>query len=124
MPPFNFAQGPRDSTKSTEYKIHQDKGDAAEGSHKKGWLLKRSEGLATKRWQRRRCEVHDGYLNIFHADESKEPTRVNLLTCQMKRVPDDHLSFHVISYNRTYHFQVIIYYNQCHLLKCHLINKQ
>ena len=50
--------------------------------------------------------MRDGYLDIYHADETKPPTKVNLLTCQMKPVPEDRLSFDVVSYNRTYHFQV------------------
>lgn len=52
--------------------------------------------------------MRDGYLDIYHADESKPPTKVNLLTCQMKPVPEDRLCFDVVSYNRTYHFQVTI----------------
>lgn len=49
-------------------------------------------------WQKRRCRVQaDGYLDICHADESKPPTRVNLLTCQIKMVPDDKRGFDLIS---------------------------
>jgi len=49
-------------------------------------------------WQKRRCRVtSDGFLDIFHADESKPPTRVNLLTCQIKPVPDDKRGFDLIS---------------------------
>lgn len=75
-------------------------------------------------WQKRKCRVQaEGYLDICHADESKSPTRVNLLTCQIKPVPDDKRGFDLISCkknsyfnwltfsicnfadNRTYHFQ-------------------
>ena len=105
---MNFTQGARESTKSIEYKIHQDKGDASKGDQKNDYLLKRTDGRIANRWQRRKCRVQEGYLNIYHADESKDPTRVNLLTCQMKRVADDQVSFDVISYNRTYHFQVLL----------------
>ncbi|KAJ8984518.1 hypothetical protein NQ317_010989 [Molorchus minor] len=57
-------------------------------------------------WQKRKCRVQaEGYLDICHADETKPPTRVNLLTCQIKMVPDDKRGFDLISYNRTYHFQ-------------------
>ena len=89
-----------------DYSIHQPKGDAAAGNQKIGYMLKRSEGRIRNTWQKRRCQVHDGFLQIFHADESKDPARVNLLTCQMKPVSDDRLCFDVVSYNRTYHFQV------------------
>jgi len=68
-------------------------------------LNKRSEGRIRNTWQKRRCQVQDGFLKIFHADESKDPARVNLLTCQMKPSSDDRLCFDVVSYNRTYHFQ-------------------
>lgn len=44
-----------------------------------------------------RCRItSDGFLDIFHADESKPPTRVNLLTCQIKPA-DDKRSFDLIS---------------------------
>lgn len=49
-------------------------------------------------WQKRRCAVQaEGYLDICHADENKPPTRVNLLTCQIKLVPDDKRGFDLIS---------------------------
>ena len=89
-----------------DYSIHQPKGDAAAGNQKIGYLNKRSEGRIRNTWQKRRCQVQDGFLKIFHADESKDPARVNLLTCQMKPSSDDRLCFDVVSYNRTYHFQV------------------
>ena len=92
-----------------QYQIHQPKGDAAAGNQKTGYLLKRSEGRIRNTWQKRRCQVHDGFLKIFHADESKDPARVNLLTCQMKPSSDDKLCFDVVSYNRTYHFQVCLF---------------
>ena len=88
------------------YTLHQAKGDASVGSQKSGYLNKRSEGRPLRNvWQRRKCRVRDGYLEIYHADESKAPAHVNLLTCQMKPVSDDRLMFDVVSYNRTYHFQ-------------------
>ena len=88
------------------YTLHQAKGDASAGSQKAGYLNKRSEGRLRNVWQRRKCQVREGYLEIFHADEAKPPARVNLLTCQMKPVAEDRLCFDVVSYNRTYHFQV------------------
>ena len=91
-----------------KYSIHQPKGDAAAGNQRTGYLLKRSEGRIRNTWQKRRCQIHDGFLKIFHADESKDPARVNLLTCQMKTSSDDRQCFDVVSYNRTYHFQVNI----------------
>lgn len=44
-------------------------------------------------------------MDICHADENKEPTHINLLTCQIKIVPDDKRGFDLISCNRIYHFQ-------------------
>ena len=88
------------------YTLHQAKGNAAAGNKKSGYLNKRSEGRLRNVWQKRRCEVGEGVLEIYHADESKPPTQVNLLTCQMKHVADDKQCFDVVSYNRTYHFQV------------------
>ena len=81
------------------------KGDPNVGNKKSGYLNKRSEGRLRNVWQKRRCQAQEGFLEIYHADETKPPTRVNLLTCQMKPVSDERLCFDVVSYNRTYHFQ-------------------
>lgn len=88
------------------YMLHQLQGDKHHGVTRSGHLLKKSEGKMRRVWQKRKCRVQaEGYLDICHADESKPPTRVNLLTCQIKMVPDDKRGFDLISYNRTYHFQ-------------------
>ncbi|XP_043288537.1 arfGAP with SH3 domain, ANK repeat and PH domain-containing protein isoform X1 [Venturia canescens] len=91
---------------SAGYSLHQLQGDKQHGVTRSGHLLKKSEGKMRRVWQKRRCAVQaEGYLDICHADENKPPTRVNLLTCQIKLVPDDKRGFDLISYNRTYHFQ-------------------
>lgn len=88
------------------YSLHQLQGDKHHGVTRSGHLLKKSEGKMRRVWQKRKCRVQaDGYLDICHADETKPPTRVSLLTCQIKIVPDDKRGFDLISYNRTYHFQ-------------------
>ena len=66
----------------------------------------RSEQMFRGKWQRRKCQVSRGCLEIFHSDTSKAPNRVELVTCDMKSVQDDRLCFDVFSFNRTYHFQV------------------
>lgn len=43
------------------------------------------------------------FLQIFHGDEGKQPTKVNLLTCQLKIVSENKKFFDLVSYNRTYH---------------------
>ncbi|XP_055373939.1 arfGAP with SH3 domain, ANK repeat and PH domain-containing protein isoform X2 [Condylostylus longicornis] len=92
--------------KGTAYSLHQLQGDKHHGITRSGHLLKKSEGKVRRVWQKRRCRVTaDGFLDICHADETKPPTRVNLLTCQIKPVPDDKRGFDLISYNRPYHFQ-------------------
>ncbi|XP_037035778.1 arfGAP with SH3 domain, ANK repeat and PH domain-containing protein isoform X3 [Bradysia coprophila] len=92
--------------KGTGYSLHQLQGDKNHGITRTGHLLKKSEGKVRRVWQKRRCRVTaNGFLDICHADESKPPTRVNLLTCQIKPVPDDKRGFDLISYNRPYHFQ-------------------
>lgn len=84
--------------KGTGYSLHQLQGDKNHGITKSGHLLKKSEGKVRRVWQKRRCRVTaDGFLDIYHADESKLPTRVNLLTCQIKPVADDKRSFDLIS---------------------------
>ena len=82
------------------YSRHQLQGNKQHGSSRTGFLLKKSEGKVRKVWQKRRCEVRsDGFLSIYHADETKPPTRVNLLTCQIKPVPsgEDRRCFDLIS---------------------------
>lgn len=124
------------------YSLHQPQGNKQYGCYKSGYLLKKSESkMRVKVWQKRKCEVKDGFLYIWHSDESKPPTKVNLLTCQIKTCQqqqnvqsqsitgDDRAqsslsqtsnltnpannqlknfgtNFDLISYNRTYHFQV------------------
>jgi Arf-GAP with SH3 domain, ANK repeat and PH domain-containing protein len=92
--------------KGATYSLHQLQGDKNHGVTRSGHLYKKSEGKVRRVWQKRRCRVtEDGFLDICHADETKPPTRVNLLTCQIKPVLDDKRSFDLISYNRPYHFQ-------------------
>lgn len=80
------------------YSLHQLQGDKQHGVTRSGHLLKKSEGKMRRVWQKRRCAVQaEGYLDICHADENKPPTRVNLLTCQIKLVPDDKRGFDLVS---------------------------
>ncbi|RWS25580.1 arf-GAP with SH3 domain: ANK repeat and PH domain-containing protein 2-like protein [Leptotrombidium deliense] len=88
------------------YSLHQLQGNKHYGNSKVGYLSKKSEGkMKVKVWQKRKCEVKEGFLYIYHSDESKAPTKVNLLTCQVKTIPDEKKAFDLISFNRTYHFQ-------------------
>lgn len=80
------------------YSLHQLQGDKHHGVTRSGYLLKKSEGKMRRVWQKRKCRVQaEGYFDICHADESKPPTRVNLLTCQIKVVPDDKRGFDLVS---------------------------
>lgn len=95
------------------YNLHQLKGNKHYGFCKSGYLHKKSEGkMKMKVWQKRKCEINgfdsetsSSFLHIYHSDESKQPVKVNLLTCQVKTIPDDKCSFDLVSYSRTYHFQ-------------------
>lgn len=63
--------------------------------------------MRVKAWRKRRCEINEGSLFIYHSDETQPPTKLNLLTCQVKLVPGkEKKCFDLISFNRTYHFQV------------------
>ncbi|XP_018621172.1 arf-GAP with SH3 domain, ANK repeat and PH domain-containing protein 1-like isoform X3 [Scleropages formosus] len=95
----------RDSqSKQGGYSMHQLQGNKEFGSEKKGYLLKKSDGLR-KVWQRRRCSVKGGILTISHATSNRQPVKLNLLTCQVKPSTEDKKCFDLISHNRTYHFQ-------------------
>ncbi|OXB64196.1 hypothetical protein ASZ78_004754 [Callipepla squamata] len=52
------------------YSMHQLQGNKEYGSEKKGYLLKKSDGLR-KVWQRRKCTVKNGILTISHATLAK-----------------------------------------------------
>ncbi|XP_076868365.1 arf-GAP with SH3 domain, ANK repeat and PH domain-containing protein 1 isoform X2 [Brachyhypopomus gauderio] len=86
------------------YSMHQLQGNKEFGSEKKGYLLKKSDGLR-KVWQRRKCSVKGGVLTISHATSNRQPVKLNLLTCQVKPSAEDRKCFDLISHNRTYHFQ-------------------
>ncbi|XP_067937067.1 arf-GAP with SH3 domain, ANK repeat and PH domain-containing protein 2-like [Watersipora subatra] len=79
------------------------------GSEFVGYLMKKSEGMIKKVWQKRKCSIKDGVMSISHSDETKPPVNINLLTCQAKVVADDpsKRSFDLLSSsnNRTYHLQ-------------------
>ncbi|XP_038126713.1 arf-GAP with SH3 domain, ANK repeat and PH domain-containing protein 2b isoform X2 [Cyprinodon tularosa] len=86
------------------YNLHQLQGNKAHGTERSGVLYKRSEGLR-KVWQKRKCSVKNGFLTICHGTPNKPPAKLNLLTCQVKRNPDEKKSFDLFSHDRTYHFQ-------------------
>ncbi|KAF6323096.1 ArfGAP with SH3 domain, ankyrin repeat and PH domain 1 [Rhinolophus ferrumequinum] len=86
------------------YSMHQLHGNKEYGSEKRGYLLKKSDGIR-KVWQRRKCAVKNGILTISHATSNRQPAKLNLLTCQVKPNAEDKKSFDLISHNRTYHFQ-------------------
>ncbi|XP_068565256.1 arf-GAP with SH3 domain, ANK repeat and PH domain-containing protein 2b [Cebidichthys violaceus] len=89
---------------SAGYSLHQLQGNKAHGTECSGVLYKRSEGLR-KVWQKRKCSVKNGFLTICHGTANAPPAKLNLLTCQVKRNPDEKKSFDLFSHDRTYHFQ-------------------
>ncbi|XP_056155512.1 arf-GAP with SH3 domain, ANK repeat and PH domain-containing protein 1 isoform X2 [Lampris incognitus] len=91
-------------SKQGGYSMHQLQGNKEFGCEKKGYLLKKSDGLR-KVWQRRQCSVKGGILTISHATSNRQPVKLNLLTCQVKPSGEDRKCFDLISHNRTYHFQ-------------------
>uniref|UniRef100_A0A8D3DKV8 Un-named sa1614 n=1 Tax=Scophthalmus maximus TaxID=52904 RepID=A0A8D3DKV8_SCOMX len=93
----------QDSLPKQVYSMHQLLGDKQYGTERSGFLYKKSDGLR-KMWQKRKCSVHNCYLTIAHATPNKPPTRLNLLTCQVKPSVEDKKCFDLISHNRTYHF--------------------
>ncbi|XP_052761554.1 arfGAP with SH3 domain, ANK repeat and PH domain-containing protein-like isoform X1 [Mya arenaria] len=106
---FHGVKPSSSSSAATGYRLHQLQGNKNHGSTKEGFLLKKSEGMLKKMWQKRKCAIKDGIMRMHHADESKEPVCLNLLTCQVKLVSDDpgKKCFDLVSShgNRTYHFQ-------------------
>ncbi|XP_078803995.1 arf-GAP with SH3 domain, ANK repeat and PH domain-containing protein 2 isoform X2 [Oryzias latipes] len=93
----------QESLQRQTYSMHQLLGDKQYGTERSGFLYKKSDGLR-KMWQKRKCSVHNCYLTIAHATPNKPPTRLNLLTCQVRPSVEDKKCFDLISHNRTYHF--------------------
>ncbi|XP_072029942.1 arf-GAP with SH3 domain, ANK repeat and PH domain-containing protein 2-like isoform X2 [Amphiura filiformis] len=87
------------------YSLHQLQTDRAHGTEKSGMLSKRTEGLR-KVYQKRRCDIRDGYLFISHSTSSKPPAKLNLLTCQVKPSLEESSQkyFDLVARDRTYHF--------------------
>uniref|UniRef100_A0A7N6AH02 ArfGAP with SH3 domain, ankyrin repeat and PH domain 2b n=1 Tax=Anabas testudineus TaxID=64144 RepID=A0A7N6AH02_ANATE len=80
------------------YSLHQLQGNKAYGTERTGFLYKKSEGLR-KVWQKRKCSVRNGFLTICHGTPNRPPAKLNLLTCQVKRNPDEKKSFDLFSRN-------------------------
>lgn len=109
------SNGTNSKKEKSVYNLHQLQGNKHYGYSKSGYLSKKSEGkMKMKVWQKRKCQIigfnpnsksPTSFLHIYHSDESKSPVKINLLTCQVKTIPDDKCSFDLISYSRTYHFQ-------------------
>ncbi|XP_061562915.1 arf-GAP with SH3 domain, ANK repeat and PH domain-containing protein 2b [Cololabis saira] len=98
---------PREDSQAKQnagYSLHQLQGNKAHGTERSGVLYKRSEGLR-KVWQKRKCSVKNGFLTICHGTANRPPAKLNLLTCQVKRNPEEKKSFDLFSHDRTYHFQ-------------------
>ncbi|KAL5013645.1 hypothetical protein ScPMuIL_007915, partial [Solemya velum] len=93
------------STGHAVYSLHQLQGNKSHGSEKSGYLLKKSEGKVRKVWQKRKCNITEGSMSMSHGDETKDPVKLNLLTCQVKVSHSVLDLLNLISDNRTYHFQ-------------------
>lgn len=109
--------------RGTGYSLHQLQGDKQAGMTRTGHLMKKSEGKMRRVWQKRRCCVQaEGFLEISHGDETKPPTRVNLLTCQVKMVPDDKRCFDVLSC-KLFHciFDLVFMLVKCYFTKQHIL---
>ncbi|KAF3835829.1 hypothetical protein F7725_028387 [Dissostichus mawsoni] len=111
------------------------KGNKAHGTERIGTLYKKSEGLRKVWQKRKCSVKngfltipHGTFLHEESSEQSKQqkrnrrrrrsmrrrmtqrranrpPAKLNLLTCQVKRSPDEKKSFDLFSHDRTYHFQ-------------------
>ncbi|XP_071473579.1 arf-GAP with SH3 domain, ANK repeat and PH domain-containing protein 3 isoform X1 [Marmota flaviventris] len=86
------------------YSIHQHQGNKQFGTEKVGFLYKKSDGIR-RVWQKRKCGVKYGCLTISHSTINRPPVKLTLLTCQVRPNPEEKKCFHLVTHNRTYHFQ-------------------
>uniref|UniRef100_A0A8C9PNA9 ArfGAP with SH3 domain, ankyrin repeat and PH domain 3 n=1 Tax=Spermophilus dauricus TaxID=99837 RepID=A0A8C9PNA9_SPEDA len=86
------------------YSIHQHQGNKQFGTEKVGFLYKKSDGIR-RVWQKRKCGVKYGCLTISHSTINRPPVKLTLLTCQVRPNPEEKRCFHLVTHNRTYHFQ-------------------
>lgn len=57
------------SNHTSGYSLHPLQGNKVHGTHRKGMLYKKCESkMRRKQWQKRKCEVLDGFLTIAHND--------------------------------------------------------
>ncbi|XP_033109132.1 arf-GAP with SH3 domain, ANK repeat and PH domain-containing protein 2-like isoform X3 [Anneissia japonica] len=87
------------------YALHQLETDVSHGTTKDGFLHKKAE-KGMRLYQKRRCIVKDGYLSIAHSTSTKDPVKLNLLTCQVKPSKEEASKkyFDLVARDRTYHF--------------------
>lgn len=52
--------------------------------YKSGYLLKKPHHQGVRNWLRRKCVAENGYLYIFHAEETESPIKLNLILCNIK----------------------------------------
>lgn len=96
------------------YSLHQPQGNKAYGTAKDGWLLKKSEGMVKRVWQKRRVTILDQNLMLYHGDDSKQPVVLPMLTCHIKHPvggDSDSLCFDLIS-SMSFKYTLSILY--CH----------
>uniref|UniRef100_W5NJI2 ArfGAP with SH3 domain, ankyrin repeat and PH domain 2a n=1 Tax=Lepisosteus oculatus TaxID=7918 RepID=W5NJI2_LEPOC len=89
---------------SAAYSLHQPQGNKEHGTERSGYLYKKSDG--NRSWWESQSASLDVFLVVLASSQAnRPPAKLNLLTCQVKRSPDEKKSFDLISHDRTYHFQ-------------------
>ncbi|XP_063691375.1 arf-GAP with SH3 domain, ANK repeat and PH domain-containing protein 1-like isoform X4 [Bolinopsis microptera] len=96
-----------DQRQKEEFSLTQ-AGDASFGINISGNLNKRTEGI--HRWQKRFCKIENFHFTIAHNQTTPPTANLYLLTCQVKETPSSAVDgkkncFHLISHDRTYHFE-------------------
>ena len=65
------------------------------GPHKFGFIKRQMAGRLRTSWQKRGCEVRNGFLKIIETEGSQEPTKLSLVTCEMRPDDENKLNFSV-----------------------------
>ena len=81
-------------------------GNESYGTETNGKLFKKIQSLF-QHWQKSDCEVKDGHLYISTGDDIRPPTKIEILTLDVKKCPDEEFVFDIKTPQKSYKFKAL-----------------